>query len=412
MSTHLYRYRTWLLLAILLTTASTFGADWPQWMGPDRTGFSPEKGLLADWPKEGPKVLWKVEGGDGYSSVAVVGGKAYTMVQRGKEELVICLDTKDGKELWKAKCGPNYDNKYGNGPRATPAIEGKHVYVQSANGPVLCLEADSGKEVWKVDILKEFDGQNISWGLSASPLIEGDMVLVIPGGKKGGVAALNKKDGKTIWKTGDDEAAYASPVAVTVDGKRQILFFNAAALLAVDAKDGKELWRIPWITEFKVNISTPLVIGNQVFIASGENVGSALFNLKGSDKPSVAWESKGVKGVMTTYWCTAVVHEGHLYGLSGEFEGVINLNCVDLKTGKLVWSQERYGKGSLTLAEGQLYITTKAGDLVLVPATPKGYTEKARIKMLGDNRTVATIADKKLYLRDRKNIYCLDIAGK
>jgi outer membrane protein assembly factor BamB len=333
------------------------------------------------------------------------------MVQRGKDELVIALDAASGKELWKARCGPAYMNKYGNGPRATPAVEGKHVYAQSATGPVVCLDADSGKEVWRVDLLKEFGAKNISWGLSASPLIEGDLVMVIPGGKGAGVAALNKKDGKVVWKTSDDEAAYASPVAVTVDGQRQVIFFTASGLLAVGPFDGKELWRVPWVTEYNVNISTPLVIGKQLFVASGENVGSALFNLT-KGPPTTAWESKGPKGVMTTYWCTAVEHGGHLYGLSGEFEGVINLNCVELKSGKLIWSQPRFGKGALTLADGHLFVTTKAGDLVLVPATPKGYQEKARLKLLGDNRTSATIADKKLYLRDRKNILCLDIAGK
>jgi outer membrane protein assembly factor BamB len=400
------------LLAVLLLTASALGADWPQWLGPNRNGSSPETGLLTDWPKEGPKVLWKVPGGDGYSTVAVAGGKAVTMIQRDKSELVICLDAANGKTVWEAKIGPGYQNKFGDGPRATPAIDGNRVYVQSVNGPVVCLGLDKGKEVWRVDLLKEFKAENIDWGLSASPLIEGDLVLVIPGAKSAGVAALNKKDGKTVWKTGNDKAAYASPVAVTVDGRRQIIFFTAPGLLAVDPTDGKELWRVPWMTEYDVNISTPLVIGNQLFVASGEKVGSTLFNLKGAAKPGVTWESKGPKGVMTTYWCTAVAHDGHLYGLSGEYDGVINLNCVELKSGKLVWSQPRFGKGALTLADGHLFMTTKAGDLVLALATPKGYQEKARLRLLGDNRTAPTIADKKLFLRDRKEIFCLDIAGK
>lgn len=384
-------------------------ADWPNWMGPHRNGSSPETGLLTDWPAGGPKQLWKIAGGDGYSAVVVASGRAYTMLQRGKDELVVALDAATGKEVWAARVGPAYMNQYGNGPRATPAVEGKRVYVQSVTGPVVCLEADSGTIVWQRDILQQFGAKNITWGLSASPVLDGDRLLVIPGAKGAGVAALNKNTGAVLWKTGDDQAAYASPVAVTVGGKRQAIFFTADGLLAVQAEDGKELWRVPWKTEYDVNICTPLALGDTLFVASGEKVGSTLFRLK-SGQPDTIWESKGPRGVMTTYWANAVAHDGHLYGVSGEFDSVINFNCVDLKTGKLVWSKERFGKAAVTLADGHLFVTTKPGDLVLIRATPKGYEEKARVKgFLGDNRTVPTIADGRLYLRDRKQILCLDL---
>jgi outer membrane protein assembly factor BamB len=399
--------------AVLGLAAVLPAADWPNWLGPNHNGSSPETGLLTDWPASGPKVLWKVAGGDGYSSVAVVGGRAYTLVQRGGDELALALDAASGKELWTRRIGPAYKNNYGNGPRSTPAIDGKHLYVQSVTGTVACLETASGNIVWQKDLLKEFGAKNISWGLSASPLIDGDRVYVIPGAKGAGVAALDKNTGKVLWKTGDDKAAYASPIALTIGKQRQAIFFTAAGLLACNAADGKELWRVPWKTEYDVNICTPLAVGDQLFVASGEEVGCALFQLKGAEKPSVVWDSKGARSVMKTYWANAVVHDKHLYGVSGEFEGVINLNCVELATGKLVWSQERFGKAAITLADGHLFIVTKPGDLVLVPATPRGYQEKARLKgFLGDNRTVPTIADKRLFLRDRQHIYCLDIAGK
>ncbi len=402
-----------LLGTLLFAATSVDAADWPHWMGPARNGSSPETGLLTDWPAGGPKVLWKIEGGDGYSSVAVAAGRAYTMVQRGKQELVIALDAATGKELWATPVGPAYKNQFGDGPRATPAVEGKRVYVQSVTGPVVCLDADAGKIVWQRHLLKDFGAENIDWGLSASPVLDGDRLLVIPGAKGAGVAALHKNSGDVLWKTGDDKAAYASPVAVTVGGKRQALFFTGPGLLAVQADDGKELWRVPWTTEYDVNICTPLAIGDTLFVASGEKVGSALFRLRDAGKPEIVWESKGPKGVMTTYWANAVVHDGHLYGVSGEFNSVINFNCVELKTGKLAWSKERFGKASVTLADGHLFVTTKAGDLVLIRATPKGYEEKARLpKLLGDNRTVPTIAEGRLYLRDRKQILCLDIAGR
>src|SRR5262249_13746213 len=162
--------------------------------------------------------------------------------------------------------------------------------------------------------------ENISWGLSASPVLDGDRLYVIPGAKGAGVAALNKNDGAVLWKAGNDKAAYASPVAVTDGGKRQAIFFTAEGLLAVPDADGKELWRVPWKTEYDVNICTPLVIGDTLFVASGEKVGSTLFRL-GAGKPEVVWESKGPRGVMTTYWANAVAHDVHLYGVSGEFDG-------------------------------------------------------------------------------------------
>jgi outer membrane protein assembly factor BamB len=406
------RARLFALPAVLLLTGTAPGADWPNWLGPNHNGSSPETGLRTEWPAKGLKVLWKVAGGDGYSSIAVAGGRAITQVQRGNEELVLALGAADGKELWKTKIAAGFKNNYGNGPRATPAIEGKYVYAQSVSGPIVCLEADSGKIVWQRDLLKEFGAKNITWGLAASPLVEGNMVLVIPGARGAGVAALDKRTGKTLWKTGDDKAAYASPAAVTVGGQRQILFFTAPNLLAVTAADGKELWRVPWETEYDVNICTPLVMGNRVFIASGEQVGCALLELMAQGKPKVIWESRGKTSVMKTYWANAVLHDGYLYGVSGEFDKVIDLNCVDVKTGQLMWSKKKFGKAALTLAQGQLYISTKAGDLVLVHCNPKGYLERGRFRLLGDNRTVPTIADRRLYVRDLQHVYCLDIASE
>jgi outer membrane protein assembly factor BamB len=397
-------------LLVLANTVRT--ADWPNWLGPQRNGSSPETGLLTTWPAEGPKVLWKVPGGDGYSSVAVANDQAVTLVQVGQDELVLALNANSGKELWKARIGPAFKNQYGNGPRSTPTLEGNRIYVQSVNGPLVCLEADSGKKVWQHDLLQEFKAKNISWGLSASPVIHGDLVLAIPGGPGAGVVAFNKKTGEFAWKVGDDKAAYATPIEVKVGGQTQIIFFTASGLLAVAPDQGKELWRVPWHTEYDCNICTPLVVGDKLFVSSGEGNGGVMYELSAGGPPTVVWESKGKKSVMLNYWANAVAHDGFLYGLSGEFSGKIHLNCVDAKTGKLMWSQENFGKGAITLADGHLFITTKPGDLVLVRANPQKYEEKARVTVLGENRTVPTIANKKLYLRDRQNILCLDIAGK
>ncbi len=398
------------LLALLLVATAAPAADWPNWLGPNRNGSSPETGLLTTWPSTGPKVIWEAKGGDGYSSIAVADGRAITLVQRGGKEVVVALDAVKGTELWQTPITAAYKNMYGNGPRSTPTIEGDFVYVTSVTGPIACLNAKSGKVAWQHDLLKEFGGKNITWGLSASPTIEGNLVLAIPGGKGTGVAAFDKKTGKLVWKTGDDKPGYATPIGVTVGGKRQLIFFTASGLLAVSPV-GKELWRVPWTTEYDCNICTPLVVVDQMFVSSGEEVGCTLFKLKADGPPDVVWESKGDNSSMLNYWANCVVHAGHLYGFSGEFSKRIDLRCVDLATGKVKWSQDGFGKGSVTLADGHLFITTKKGDLVLVRATPERFDEKARVTILGENRTVGTIANKRLYLRDKEKILCLDIGA-
>jgi outer membrane protein assembly factor BamB len=402
---------------IAVTIAMPLGAaDWPHWLGPKSNGSSPETGLLTKWPADGPKVLWKHPGGEGYSTVAVAQGRAITQVQHDSGEFVLALDAAKGTKLWETRIADAYKcpGMFGDGPRATPTIDGKSIYVYSPSGLLACLDAEKGGITWSVNLLKEFGGKAVTYGLSASPLVEGDLVYAIPGGKGAGVAAFNKKTGKLAWKTGDDKAAYASPMSVTVAGQKQIIFFTATGLLAVTADQGAELWRVAWPTEYDCNICTPLLIGKDwLFVTSGEAVGCKMFKLSAA-APEIVWQSQGPKSSMINYWANSVEQAGFLYGIGGEFDDrKMDLRCVDIKTGKLAWSQKEFGKAAVTLADGHLWITTKKGDLVLVKADPTKYDEVARVNMLAEGcRTSPTIADKRLYLRDQKNIYCLDIAGK
>ena len=394
----------------VVASSAAFAADWPGWLGPQRNGASSETQLLTAWPSAGPKVLWQAKGGDGYSSVAVAEGKAITLVQRDGQELVVAFDAAKGDELWATPLAPAYKNDYGNGPRSTPTLEAGKVYVQSVSGPLACLDVKDGSIVWKKDLLKEYGGKNITWGLSASPLIEGDLVLAVPGGKDAGVAAFNKNTGALVWKLGSDKAAYASPVAVTVGKERQLIFFTAPGLVAA-APDGKELWRVPWKTGFDCNICTPLVLGDKLFVSSGEKVGCGLFQLQPGAAPKALWRFKAKQSPMTNYWANAVHHDGHLYGIHGEFSDRLDLRCVELATGKVKWSEDDFGKASILLADGHLFITTKKGELVLARATPDRYEEKTRLTPLGENRTVPTLANKRLYLRDREKVLCLDVGA-
>ncbi|MGF1577958.1 MAG: PQQ-binding-like beta-propeller repeat protein [Gemmataceae bacterium] len=408
-------FRSHLLAFVALVFAGNQGIaeDWPHWLGPKRNGSSPEKNLLTKWPKDGPKVLWKVPGGEGYSTVAVVGDRAYTLVQRKGKELAVCLSVKDdGKQLWEYVLGKAYTNNYGNGPRSTPTIEQGRVYVQSATGPLVCLDSMNGKKMWAVDLVQDFGGKIPTWGFSASPRIEGDLLYVLPGAKKAGVAAYYKKNGKLAWKTGSDPTSYATPVVVKVGGQKQVVFFNAFGLVGVHPKTGKELWRQVWKNEYDCNICTPLVIGSRIFVTCGDKVGCALLELSQTGKPDIVWESKGRDSVMINYWANSVLYKGHLYGIHGQpGEPPIYLRCVNLKTHKVVWEQ-KFGLGTVTLADGHLWMTTKKGDLVLAKATSEGYQEKGRVRLLGDNRTSPTIANGRLFIRDKQTIYCLDISGK
>ncbi|GIW79279.1 MAG: alcohol dehydrogenase [Gemmatales bacterium] len=406
-------HRTISSLLFVMTASSVSAADWPQFLGPLRNGASPETGLLTTWPKNGPKVLWKVPGGEGYASIAVVGGRAFTLVQRGDDELVLALDVKDGKTAWTYRLGPAYKNQYGNGPRATPTVDGDRVFVQSVNGQFAGLDKNTGKVLWSQNLFDTFHTKNISWGLSASPLVDGKLVYVLPG-LQGGVAALDKETGKVVWRTGKDKAAYASPIVATSNGTRLLIVFTAPGLTALNPATGQEYWKIPWKTEYDVNIATPLNVGDGLFVSSGEKVGCAFFKLTGKSKPTIVWQSKGPKSLMINYWANSVVHGEHLFGFDGEYNVPSNLRCLKIKTGRLGWFRERFGKANLALADGHLWITTAAGDVVVAAASPVGYQEKGRVRLLQKDRyaTMPTIADKKLFVRDQVSIYCLDIAGK
>ena len=404
------------LLALFVTGVVSFSAgaaDWPNWLGPNKNGSSPETGLLTTWPATGPKLLWKSAGGDGYSTVAIAQGRAITQVQHDGAEHVLALDAVKGTKLWETKIADAYKNNFGDGPRATPTIEGKSIYVYSPSGALVCLDAEKGDITWSVNLLMMFGGKKTDYGLSASPYIEGDLVYAIPGGKGAGVAAFDKKSGKVVWKTGDDKAAYATPMSVDVGGQKQIIFFTASGLLSVTPDAGKELWRVAWPTDYDCNICTPLLVGKDwLFVTSGEGNGCTMFKLSAA-APEIAWQSKGKKSVMLNYWANAVLHDGYLYGISGEFnEKSMHLNCVEAKSGNLMWSEKNIGKAAVTLADGHLWITTKKGDLILVAANPMKFEQKARVTLLAENRTSPTIANKRLYVRDRKDIYCFDIAGK
>ncbi|NIR50192.1 PQQ-binding-like beta-propeller repeat protein [candidate division KSB1 bacterium] len=387
--------------------------DWPQWRGPNRDGLSNETGILKSWPEDGPRVIWRTESGDGYSGMSVVNGRLYTMYGKGDEEVMVCVNTKNGEKIWEFRLDSQYRNQFGNGPRMTPTVDGNLVYGISAQGKLYALNAKTGKEVWGHDLHDEYGGKIPTWGVATSPLVDGDRLLVDVGGKDDyGLVAFNKNNGNIIWKTETDLPGYSSPIAVTVDGVKQYLFFTGKALISVSPKDGSKYWSYTWRTSYDVNAATPIFIPpDKVFISSGYNVGAAVLQMKaaqGTVNVEEVWRSR----VMRNHFSSSLLIDNHLYGFD---EGT--LKCINALTQEEKWAVRRiqgnrksYGKGSLLYADGHLIVLSEKGMLVLVEATPTEYREKASAQVLhGRCWTMPTLANGKLYVRNQKEMLCLDV---
>jgi outer membrane protein assembly factor BamB len=384
----------------------TAAGDWPQWRGPNRDGVSGETGLLTRWPAGGPKKLWEAKGGGGYSSFAVAAGKVYTILQDDDKEAVVCWQADTGKELWRFRYPAQYENDFGSGPRSTPSVDGDRVYAVGATGIFHCLKADTGAKLWRHDLLEEFKAENLQWGVAFSPLVEGDLVFTNPGGPNGNsVAAFDKKTGKLAWKALGDQAGYSSPVAATIAGVRQVVFFTASGLVGVAPKDGQALWRYPWETSFDCNIATPIVVEDYVFLSSGYGKGAAVVKVEadgGGLKARRVYETTK----MCNHFSTCVLYKEHLYGFTDP--GI--LTCMEFRTGKVRWQERGFKKGSLTLADGHLIILGEEGLLALAEATPQEYREKGRVQVFeGKCWTVPVLANGKLYLRDETTVKCLEL---
>ena len=334
-------------LALSTLTVATRGDDWPQWRGPERTGLSKETGLLKEWPKDGPKLLWEVkEIGGGYSTPAVVGDRIYLMADRKGEEFVVALAVKDGSEVWASavgKVGPNKGPQY-PGTRSTPTVDGERIYVLGSDGDLACLEKDKGKLVWSKNLKKEFDGVPGMWAYSESVLIDGDLLICTPGGKKATLAALKKKDGATVWQCAvpeGDAAAYASAIVVEVGGIRQYVQFLHKGLVGVEAKTGKFLWRYDKTKDQMANISTPVFHDGCVFTSTSRN-GSGL-NRINVGKDEVSTEQVYYNTTKLNSVGGVVLVGEYVYGTNVRGE----LVCMNFKTGVEKWHDASVGTAAL-----------------------------------------------------------------
>ena len=374
--------------------------DWPQWRGPNRNGVSPEKGLRTQWPANGPRRAWAANVGQGFSSVAVNGGRLYTMGNTGGQDVVTCLQAATGKGVWRHRY-PAGAGDYG-GPRATPTVHENNVYTLSRDGLAFCLNAASGKVVWRRDIARETGARSPGWGFAGSPLIQGSLVLYNIGASG---AALDKKTGRIVWTSGSGLAVYASPVPFTAGGRSGVAVFVAEGIVAVDPANGRRLWQHPWRTSFDVNAADPIFAGDTVFISSNYGKGGALLRIGAGNRPSVVWESRE----MRNHFNSCVLVGGALYGNDEN-----TLKCVDLGTGEERWRRRGMGKGGLIAAVDKLIVLTERGQLSLLAATPARFTELASAKVMdGVCWTHPVLANGLLYCRSHEGtLVCLDLRAK
>ncbi len=415
--------RIWVLVAFLLCSLGAVAADWPQWLGPERDGGTTE--VVAPW-KEPPRVLWRRPVGEGNSSPVIVGGKVFlhTKLKDKPTEDVTAYDVETGNALWRtAYERGNFTSPYGNGPRATPAVTGGKVFAYGISGLLTCLDAADGRKVWQVDTWKDFKTPHLFFGTSCSPLVLGNHVLVMVGGKGSGVVAFEKEKGGIAWKSLDDSPSYSSPIGLGTGGKQQVVILTQAGLASLEPADGKEFWRFPFRDTLMESSVTPLHTGDML-IASAITLGSVGLRLEtreGQPAAALHWKNPA----LTSYFSTPVaVGKEHFYMVTGTNPlSILNpvakkkpsatLNCVATDSGKVLWQRPKVGTYHASLlrtGDNKLLMLEERGDLVLLDPNPKEYRELARAKVCGHTWAHPALANGRLYVRDDRELICLQMS--
>ena len=393
------------LAAVMVLSLGIGAADWPRWRGPQCDGVSPETGWEV-WGEEGPKELWRVQIGKGFSSVAVAGGKLYTMGNTDNVDTVWCLDAATGKVIW-THTYPCPLNQY-PGPRMTPTVDGDAVYTLSREGHLYCLGAADGKVRWNLHVGEVFGVRQTKyrWGYACSPLVIGDKLIL----DLGKTLALEKQTGKLIWTSGNDEAGFSSPTVMDVAGTPCVTSFTAHGLVLVAVADGKEMARYQWKTMYEINSATPIPLGDKIFISSGYGRGCALLAAGASGLTKI-YENTA----MRNHCNPSVLYQGHLYGLDGQMGASESLKCLEFETGEVKWAQRGMRVGGLMIAGGRIIAMLDRGTLLIAEASPDGYKELARATVLGGRCwTHPVLAGGRIYCRSNEEgeLVCIDVSGK
>jgi outer membrane protein assembly factor BamB len=392
----------------LLSAALVTAQDWPQYLGAQRDGVYRGPALAATWPAAGPPVLWRKRVGQGFSGPVVAEGHLILFHRLGNEEVVEALDPRTGAGQWRFAYPTTYRDDFGfdEGPRAVPVIAGGVVYTFGAEGMLHAIDLAKGTRLWSEDTRTRFNVQKGWFGAAGSPLVDGGKVIANIGGRGAGVVAFDAKTGKVLWTATDDEASYSSGVAATFGGRRVALFLTRAALVALDPADGRVVFRRPWRARMaaSVNAATPLVVGDLIFVSAEYGPGAGVLQVNGTELKEL-WTSDEA---LTNHYATSVHHNGVLYGYHGRQEFGPSFRAVDLRTGKVRWSQEQFRAGSVTLVGDRLLILRESGELVLAAASPDGYRPLARAQVLpAVVRAFPAVADGVLYVRNENKEHTL-----
>jgi outer membrane protein assembly factor BamB len=396
---------------LLLCSAAIIGSDWPQFLGPTRNGVYAGKDLAASWPAAGPPILWRKDVGAGFAAPVVAAGKLILFHRVGGKEILDCMDAATGAKIWSYDYPTTYRDDFGfdEGPRSAPVIAGGAVYSFGAQGVLTAVDFATGKKIWSVPADAQYAVKKGFFGAAGSPLVDGGRVMVNVGGPGAGIVAFDAKTGAVLWKATNDEASYSSGAIATIGGASHALFLTRAGLEDLDPANGQVRFSLPFRSRSSasVNAATPLAIGNLVFISASYGTGAALLEVNGSEYRKI-WSGDES---MSNHYSTCVYHNGFLYGFHGRQEEGQALRCVQLHTGKVMWSLEDYGAGTATLAGDRLLVLRENGELVMAPAAPDGFHPTAHARILsGVARSYPALADGRLYARSEHELVCVKLS--
>ena len=399
------------ILTALCLAAAVHGADWPQFLGPNRDGVYSGADLAETWPPAGPRQVWERPVGEGYSNPVVANGRLILFHREGEQDVVEALDAETGDEIWSFSYPTDYRDDFGfsDGPRASPVVVGGQVYTYGAQGMLHCLQFASGRKLWSLDTHREFGVRKGFFGTSGTPLVEATRIFLNVGGSGGaGLVALDKDTGRLLWKTGSDEASYASPVKTRLGEEPAILFFTRNGLVAARPRTGELLLEHRWRARSRnsVNAATPIVVDDTVFLSASYGTGATVVRLQDGGVQTI-WASDDV---LTNHYATSVYKDGVLYGFHGRQEYSPSFRAADWKTGKVRWSEERFGGGSVILAGTRLLIQRENGELVMASATPERFAVISRARILqGTVRAYPAIANGLYYVRNSDTLVCVKL---
>jgi outer membrane protein assembly factor BamB len=399
------------LLSMPVAWAQPPAPDWFQWRGPNRDGISLETGLMQEWPKSGPPLVWRAAGlGNGYSSFSSAGGRLYTLGARAGTEYVVALDRATGRKIWETANGRRYENDRGDGPRSTPTVDGDRLYVLGGSGDLTGLDAATGRKLWSINIVDKFGGANPYWGYSESPLVVGDRILVNAGGRRAGIAAVSKADGSTLWQQHSDGAGYSSPMLMRTGSLNQVIFFTGSRALAVDPRDGRLLWSYNRANNGTANIATPVVRGTRVFLSSDYGTGGALLEVRAAGNIATANEVYFTRDMRNHHSSSVLVGE-HLYGFNSSI-----LTALRFDNGQIAWRDRSVGKGSLAVADNRLYLYSENGVVGLADAAPDAYRERGRFTIPQQSGLPTwshpVITGGLLVIRDQESVYAYNVRAQ